>query len=94
MQRLMWAGILCACLLPGQTVDFAKQEIETVKVADGKILLNKDGDPRDFALGDGETAIDAALGARDRLWVIVRSTSGVEVRAYTLEGEFLRRQWN
>jgi hypothetical protein len=63
----------------------------SVKVADGKVLLSKDGDPRDFALGDGETAIDAALGVRDRLWIIVRTPDGVEVRAYTLEGEFLRR---
>ena len=64
---------------------------DTVKIAEGRVLLNRDGETRDFALAPGETAIDATLGAHDRLWVIVRAPAGIEVRAYTLNGEFLRR---
>ena len=69
----------------------AAASADAVKVAGGKVVLSGDGEPRDFALGPDETAIDAALGAHDRLWVIVRAPGGVEVRAYTLGGEFLRR---
>ncbi len=46
---------------------------------------------RDFPLGEGETAIDASPGAGERLWLIVQSAAGREVREYSQKGEFLRR---
>ena len=64
---------------------------EVVTIADGKITLASKGETRTFPLGEGESAIDATLGAKDRLWVIVQTPAGREVRAFTLEGEFLRR---
>lgn len=63
----------------------------SVRVADGKVKLSVGGTARDFSLDANETAIDAALGAPDRLWVIVKGATGTEVRAYTYAGEFLRR---
>jgi hypothetical protein len=62
-----------------------------VSISDGKVKLSTDGEERDFPLGTDESAIDAALGAPDRLWVIVHAPAGTEVREYTLRGEFLRR---
>jgi hypothetical protein len=64
---------------------------DAVKITAGQIALTMDGATRTFPLGEGETAIDATLGARDRLWVIVQTPAGREVRAFTLDGEFLRR---
>lgn len=63
----------------------------SVSVNDGKVQLSVNGEAREFALDAGETAIDAALGGPDRLWIIVHTSAGTEVRAYTLAGEFLRR---
>jgi len=62
-----------------------------VSINEGKVKLNLAEGARDIPLAAGETALDAALGARDRLWLIVRGATGTEVRAYTLQGEFLRR---
>ena len=62
-----------------------------VKCADGKVKLNEGGETRDFPLPDGEMAVDASVGERDLLWLIVKTAAGAEVRAYTLAGEFLRR---
>jgi len=64
---------------------------ETVSIAEGKVKLTARGEARELPLAAGETAIDAALGAPDRLWIIVSAPGGTEVRAYTFAGEFLRR---
>jgi hypothetical protein len=64
---------------------------QSVSVSDGKMKLTSDGATRDFPLDANESAVDAALGAPDRLWVIVRAAASTEVREYTLGGEFLRR---
>lgn len=64
---------------------------DTVKIAEGRAVLVTNGETRAVPLDEGETAIDAALGARDRVWVIVQTAAGREVRAFTLDGEFLRR---
>jgi hypothetical protein len=61
------------------------------KIADGRVELSVGGQTRRFPLGEGEKVLDAALGATDRLWAIVQTSAGREVRAYTLDGEFLRR---
>ncbi len=62
-----------------------------VKIDEGRIALTWDGRTRNFPLGEGETVIDATLGTHDRLWMIVQTAAGREVRAFTLDGEFLRR---
>ena len=59
--------------------------------ADGKVTLTEGGATRDFPLAEGEVAVDASVGERDLLWLIVKTAAGSEVRAYTLAGEFLRR---
>ncbi|HSI14168.1 MAG TPA: hypothetical protein VK961_19120 [Chthoniobacter sp.] len=64
---------------------------ESVTIRDGKVQLSSRGETRDIPLTASETAVDAALGAPDRLWVIVTAPEGTEVRAYTFAGEFLRR---
>ncbi len=64
---------------------------EAVKIAEGKVTLTSGGQTRALPFEDGETAIDATIGAKDRVWVIVQTAAGREVRAYTLGGEFLRR---
>jgi hypothetical protein len=64
---------------------------DSVSVDDGKVKLTTNGQTRDFPLGAGERALDATLGAHDRLWLIAQTPAGTEVRAYTLDGEFLRR---
>jgi hypothetical protein len=79
-----------------QTLSFDTQPPEkkatgAVSVVDGKVKLSLEGDTPDFRLDANETAVDAALGAPDRLWVIVRAAAGTEVREYTLGGDFLRR---
>ena len=76
-------------------LDFQTQPAEQsgahVSVVDGKVKLEMKGETRDFPLTDGGVPIDASLGSRDRLWVIVQTSNGAEVRAYSLGGEFLRR---
>jgi hypothetical protein len=61
------------------------------KIVEGRVELSVGGATKRFPLGDGETVVDAALGAADRLWAIVQTPAGREVRAFTLGGEFLRR---
>jgi len=61
------------------------------EIVEGRVELVVDEKPRRFPLAEGETAIDATRGADDRLWIIVQTPAGREVRAFTLDGEFLRR---
>lgn len=60
------------------------------KIADGKVTLTEGEATRDFPLAEGEAAVDASIGERDLLWLIVKTAEGTDVRAYTLAGEFLR----
>lgn len=61
------------------------------KIVNGRLDLVVNGETRQLPLEEGESVVDATYGAPDRLWTIVRTAAGREVRAYTLEGEFLRR---
>jgi hypothetical protein len=61
------------------------------KIVDGKVSVVRGGETHDFPLGEGETAVDAAPGAEGRLWLIVQTATGAEVRQYAADGEFLRR---
>jgi hypothetical protein len=60
-------------------------------IVENRVELTVDGRTRRFPLDDGETAVDATLGTHDRLWVIVQTPTVHEVRAFSLDGEFLRR---
>ena len=42
-------------------------------------------------LADGDSVIDACPGFGDLVWAIVKTKSGEEVRAYSADGEFVRR---
>ncbi|MEP6671326.1 MAG: hypothetical protein ABJF10_19340 [Chthoniobacter sp.] len=64
---------------------------ESVSITEGKVKLISGAEAHELPLAARETAVDAALGAPDRLWVIVSAPGGTEVRAYTYGGEFLRR---
>ncbi len=65
--------------------------LPVAKVTDGKVAIIRGDAAVDFPLGEGETAVDAAVGAEDRLWVIVKTADTIEVRQYAADGEFLRR---
>ncbi len=67
-----------------------QKEVST-KVVEGRVEVTVEGSSKRLPLDDGESAIDSAIGAHDRVWVIVQTSTGREVRAYTLAGEFLRR---
>jgi hypothetical protein len=61
------------------------------KIIEGKVQLVGGEETRDLPLGEGETALDAAPGAEGRVWIVVQTAVGTEVRQYAPDGEFLRR---
>ena len=63
----------------------------TADVEDGKVVVRKAGSSHTVALGDGESAVAVSVGHGGHVWAIVESPAGREVRAYSEEGEFLRR---
>jgi hypothetical protein len=65
--------------------------VPTVTITDGKVRVSEKDETHDIDLASGETAVDAAIGVQDRVWIIVRAAGGTEVREYTPRGEFLRR---
>lgn len=67
-----------------------QKEVST-KIVEGRVELTNSGATSRLPIDNGETVIDAAPGAPDRVWSIVQTPTGREVRAYTLGGEFLRR---
>lgn len=65
--------------------------LPSAKVTDGKVTIVRGDEVREIPLGDGESALDAAAGAEDRCWVIVKTADAIEVRQYAADGDFLRR---
>ena len=63
----------------------------TAEIADGQLMMRKGGASRAAQLAAGEKPLACATGFGDRVWTIVETGAGREVRAYTPEGEFLRR---
>jgi hypothetical protein len=63
----------------------------TARITEGKVAIVRGEETRDFPLAERETALDAAPGAGERLWLVVKSAGGSDVRQYALDGEFLRR---
>ena len=61
------------------------------KVVAGKVMIVRGEESREFPLDEGESALDATIGAEEGLWVIVKTAEGTEVREFSLDGEFLRR---
>ena len=67
-------------------------KIEVVAtVEDGKLSVGNGSATHAVALGDGERAVAASVGHGGHVWAIVESPAGREVRAYSAEGEFMRR---
>jgi len=62
-----------------------------VKIENGGVELAIEGKQRRIALDEGEVPWDAVIGAGDRVWLVVQTPKGREVRTYNFEGEFLRR---
>lgn len=76
--------------LAKEGVELPKSEIETA-VEDGALLVRKGGSSLSIPLGEGAKAIASVVGNGDRVWTIVETPGGREVRAYSALGEFLRR---
>jgi hypothetical protein len=60
-------------------------------IADGKLTVTRDGESVPVLFADGEKPLACATGSRGRVWAIVETPVGREVRAYSEDGEFLRR---
>jgi hypothetical protein len=60
-------------------------------VEDGKLVIRNGGAALTVTMGDAEKAVSCVVGFGDRVWVIVETPLGREVRAYSADGEFLRR---
>lgn len=67
-----------------------KIEVEAV-IEDGKLLIRKGGASRTAMMGEGEKPLSCVTGSGDRVWAIVETPEGREVRAYSADGDFLRR---
>jgi hypothetical protein len=67
-----------------------KIEIEGV-IDDGQLVIRKGEAKQPVMLGEGAKALSAVAGSGARVWTIVETPGGREVRAYSAQGEFLRR---
>jgi len=63
----------------------------TAAIADGKLTVTHEGESAPVLFADGEKPVACATGSRGRVWAIVETPEGREVRAYSEDGEFLRR---
>ena len=67
-----------------------KIEIEAA-VEDGRLVIRKGDERLPVTLAEGEKARAAVVGNGSHVWTIVEAPEGREVRAYSAEGDFLRR---
>jgi len=67
-----------------------KIEVEA-GIEDGKLLIRKGGASQSAPMGEGEKPLSCVTGSGNRVWAIVETPAGREVRAYADTGEFLRR---
>jgi hypothetical protein len=63
----------------------------TAAIEDGKLIIRREGESAPVLFADGEKPIACASGSGGRVWAIVQTPTGREVRAYSPDGEFLRR---
>jgi hypothetical protein len=64
--------------------------VRFAKIIDGRIVLRDGGEPQPIELPELAKPIDTSLG-RDGVWVIDQVGERVEVKEYSLKGEFQRR---
>jgi hypothetical protein len=67
-----------------------KIEVEGI-IEDGQLVIRKGEAIQRVTLGEGAKALAAVAGSGDHVWTIVETPAGREVRAYSAQGEFLRR---
>ena len=60
-------------------------------IEEGKLVIRRGGESAPVLFGEGEKPIACATGSGGRVWAIVEARDGREVRAYSPDGEFLRR---
>ena len=65
-------------------------EVEAA-IEDGKLIIRRGGESAPVLFGEGEKPVASASGSSGRVWAIVETPDGREVRAYSPDGEFLRR---
>jgi len=63
----------------------------TAAIEDEKLVIHNGGETAPVLLGEGEKPVACVTGYGGRVWVVVQTPEGREVRAYSSEGEFLRR---
>ena len=76
--------------LSREGVEPPKNEIKAA-VEDGGLIVRKNEARLSIPLGDGAKALTAVVGNGERIWAIIETPGGREVRAYSAQGEFLRR---
>jgi hypothetical protein len=67
-----------------------KNEVSAA-IEDGKLIIRNEGESAPVLFGEGESPVACVSGSRGRVWAIVQTPEGREVRAYSPDGEFLRR---
>lgn len=60
-------------------------------IEDGKLIVRRGGESTSVLFAEGEKPFAGATGSGGRVWAIVGTVAGREVRAYSPDGEFLRR---
>ncbi len=60
-------------------------------IEEGKLIIRNGAESAPVLFGDDEKPLACASGYGGRVWAIVQKLDGREVRAYSAEGEFLRR---
>ncbi|MEO6788707.1 MAG: hypothetical protein ABI318_21505, partial [Chthoniobacteraceae bacterium] len=63
----------------------------TAAIEGEKLIIRSGGESTPVILGEGEKPVACVSGYGGRVWAIVETPEGREVRAYSPEGEFLRR---
>jgi len=63
----------------------------SASIEDGKLIIRRENGSEPVLFADGEMPVACASGSGGRVWAIVRTPAGREVRAYSPDGEFLRR---
>ena len=66
-----------------------KSDVEAA-IEEGKLIIRRAGESAPVLFVEGEKPLACASGSGGRVWVIVQTSEGREVRAYSPDGEFLR----
>ena len=63
----------------------------SARIEGEKLLIKNANAENAVTLAGGEIPLDASVGFGDTVWAIVKSGTSIEVRAYSANGEFIRR---